>query len=928
MYTFNPFNNDFKEPTIVEAKFIISPERKYSLEFDQNINMQELKLMIAKASHLRPNNFRLFCEGIEYTQYNQETFESLFHEKKFVVFSINVISNEEKDQTELLLQMNCPCDIHISKFLIYYCFTCGKSICCDCFTIGEHKGHQIQDKCFYLLSTKFLVDKLFENLNQIPYEEYKDKENKDFAELSMNARTIIIEKIICSLKDVHDKIQNIIEQYHNANNKLLDIIRNSTRNIKVFYIKLLDDLKEKMNIKDILSNEQIFLDFDKAYKKLKILHKNRFHANYTLYQEFSKQIPDLINNLLNDIRNKLFLIVEQIYNDKSYDNILNQIQLKTVIDFNQEDISKEINIDIKNKYDDYTQKRLTLNYKYNDDYDNKNINGEKQGKKTVGLFEMVSNNLNNGKQKIQNNTLFSFGNNSVNNINNSINCGINVSINENKENDEIFNYNINNKINNNMINNNNVKIKIPSINNKITNNLEEPQVINKTTVKLIEKKIDGIPSENISTGHIESNIIINKKKKKEELYSSAQESRQMMNINSSLEKLNNSLINSENQNFRPKINIYDDISNESLCSLSSINQIVEENIKSNDYNTNLNNQKEYNIENNNQINKETISQYIHNINDNYIDKYTQSQKEIEDLSSRYGINSIQEEVTESEYEINSNRLINNLIKKEYILAPISQTNFIKLITSDKDEIKIPLQFPNTLNFNSFLLDCSYCNSNKLLYITGGINSNEETNYTLSIDLSEKENRINILSPMNYKRSSHSMISYYRYLFAIGGKNQSSAERFNIIENIWENLSPMNYKRMFPILVIYDDYLYGLFGKRNDNEFCNNIERIRLDNKMEQQKWEMVQFNNPQNIDTRIYGSAVFILNENLLLFGGKVNEKKTNKIHWFDFDTNTLREDNFNLGDYCSFKENRIYQMKNGLNIQINDDFTGIFFKF
>lgn len=182
--------------------------------------------------------------------------------------------------------------------------------------------------------------------------------------------------------------------------------------------------------------------------------------------------------------------------------------------------------------------------------------------------------------------------------------------------------------------------------------------------------------------------------------------------------------------------------------------------------------------------------------------------------------------------------------------------------------------------------------------------------------------------MNYKRSSHSMISYYRYLFAIGGKNLSSVERYNIIENIWENLSPMNYKRMFPILVIYDDYLYALFGKRNDNEFCNNIERIRLDNKMEQQKWEMVQFNNPQNIDTRIYGSAVFTLNENLLLFGGKVNEKKTNKIHWFDFDTNTLREDNFNLGDYCSFKENRIYQMKNGLNIQINDDFTGIFFKF
>ena len=138
--------------------------------------MSELKLMIQKAAHLRSKNFRLISNGEEYSKFNDETFwekifvsigqvindetfESIFHEQKLVVFSLE-LNNEVLDETELLLQMNCTCQIHIEKFLLYYCFTCGQSICCDCFTEGIHKGHKIQDKCFYLLPSKFLVDKL------------------------------------------------------------------------------------------------------------------------------------------------------------------------------------------------------------------------------------------------------------------------------------------------------------------------------------------------------------------------------------------------------------------------------------------------------------------------------------------------------------------------------------------------------------------------------------------------------------------------------------------------------------------------------------------------------------------------------------------------------------------------------------------------
>ena len=50
---------------------MISPKRIYSLEFDNNIQMQELKLMIKKAAHLK-RNFKLLSNGEEYSQYNEE----------------------------------------------------------------------------------------------------------------------------------------------------------------------------------------------------------------------------------------------------------------------------------------------------------------------------------------------------------------------------------------------------------------------------------------------------------------------------------------------------------------------------------------------------------------------------------------------------------------------------------------------------------------------------------------------------------------------------------------------------------------------------------------------------------------------------------------------------------------------------------------
>ena len=91
------------EPSIRKAKFIFPNERIYTLDFDHNIQMKELKIMIQKAAHLKHKNFRLFSNGEEYTQYEAEIFSSIFPNQNLVVFTLELGPDEENyDQNELI----------------------------------------------------------------------------------------------------------------------------------------------------------------------------------------------------------------------------------------------------------------------------------------------------------------------------------------------------------------------------------------------------------------------------------------------------------------------------------------------------------------------------------------------------------------------------------------------------------------------------------------------------------------------------------------------------------------------------------------------------------------------------------------------------------------------------------------------------------
>ena len=335
--------DSFIEPNIVKAQFIISNTRVYTLEFDQNIEFRALKTMIQVGAHLKKNNFRLFCEGDEYTQYNDETFESIFPDKKLVVFTLQKGEGETFDESELLLQINSPCPDHKEKFLMFYCFDCGVSICSECFTQGIHKGHHIQDKCYYLLPSKFLVQKLFESWSSNPYEDYKI--SADLTEYKNKLNNVFFAQLFEMLKEIQNKCNDLVDNYNSVNLNSVANLRDSVRDLKVVCIKSLDDLKDKLNIKDIVNNVEIFKNFDIAYKELGRIQNEKFKKNLANFRELNQNVALLVTGVIERIYNSILEMFNKILKDEQFTEVKIKIGDKLVRPVNKNDV---INFEITN----------------------------------------------------------------------------------------------------------------------------------------------------------------------------------------------------------------------------------------------------------------------------------------------------------------------------------------------------------------------------------------------------------------------------------------------------------------------------------------------------------------------------------------------------------------------------------------------------
>ena len=746
-------SNSFIEPNIIKAQFIFNPSRIYTLEFDQNIQMIEMKSMIERAAHLRKNSYSLLSEGQSYNQYNEEKIEELFPGKKLIIFTLELLNPEETpDEAELVLQINMPCPDHNYKFLLYYCFDCGKSICSECFLHGLHKGHKIQDKCFYLLSSKYLVEKMFENWSQMPYEDFQISVNLNEYKNQLNNK--IFAELFKLLKQVQDKCNDLIEKYNQINEKSLNNIRNSIRDIKLYCIKALDDYKKAINIKDIVNNEEMFIDFDNTYKEIGLQQKEKFRENLQKFQELNKSISILVTNLIDNIGLKLRSALLNGLNGQQYEDIERQINLKLIKPVDKEQIMNQIS-DKKNKIRKQRYDRYTLN-----NYNKVKKDGSKNYETAKGRHSMsmdfhpsINSSVNNNslnKNESENNMVMDSVNSSYDNIDlshnhlNSIISSNNFASNGRTNRYITFNNLIGNKVNNT----NNINSSVDTNNFKIDSNLITPEA-NKT-----------FESNNLSNINNTKNLNINQN---QPVRSQINIATQINNVQST-----NNLVPSS-----PFINQ----TNNSLN--IKLNQVSNKNTTYNDNNKNANNEinlgmydinypKDIKINNtglngtNNIIHHKAIDTHKHmpNVFQSIINNQNKNMK---DALSNQTNNNI--------FNINSNQKSDDITKIGSMegISPIIENRAVNYNYSNQSNNSIINNF-NTVTLankeekqeisNPFNFDKTNINSSKGIQINDNNNNNKgdhihiQTNFTTS-NVNEASPFVNINNTMMNTTNSNS-----------------------------------------------------------------------------------------------------------------------------------------------------------------------------
>ena len=314
----NEYENNIV-PKLYKTIFILDDNIFYSFDVNSDITFHILKKMVSAASGI--SNFQIFYNNINYTMYENETLKSLFpfsFEIKFNLIKKNFLSENSSPLIKLKLNKKF-CDLHNNKYPYFYCFSCNKSICSDCIFLGNHINHEVMEKYDYLQNSKILVDEIFNDLN-INFKENEEKNNDLINELKMKIKSIYMPELNNLINKIENNFNVLIDNFIDNKKEMMNKIKNDTIDLKNICINGLDEIKDQINLEDMMIDEKIFLIFHQKLieiKKEKEKIKNENNKILNKYNNLSSEI----NKIYNDI--KIFL---NTFDKKNlYDKISNEI---------------------------------------------------------------------------------------------------------------------------------------------------------------------------------------------------------------------------------------------------------------------------------------------------------------------------------------------------------------------------------------------------------------------------------------------------------------------------------------------------------------------------------------------------------------------------------------------------------------------------
>ena len=320
----------------------VDDDKSYSIDVDETTTFYEFKKILAAAAHLLKNCFRIYYEDQEYNyEYDDNTIKELFLNIDPVplkIYSNKDVNEFEDELISVRFNINVPCETHVEKYKMLYCFTCNKSICMDCFS-QDHRNHKVEEKADYLAPAQLLMNRIFSNSSLFKADSRLSK-YMDCVTFRSNLKLNIFDNLRKLINDLEIKFASCLEYFSTSEDETEKNTNENLELLKKYCIECFIKLKNDINTKGIIIDDQIFLTL---YKKLKEVeqHKNEiFEENKQKYEKlntllapFVKQIEKMSEELKITFNNYLNRDVYENFKREIQENIVEKIDKAQVNDF-------------------------------------------------------------------------------------------------------------------------------------------------------------------------------------------------------------------------------------------------------------------------------------------------------------------------------------------------------------------------------------------------------------------------------------------------------------------------------------------------------------------------------------------------------------------------------------------------------------------
>ena len=819
----------------------IDNEKSYSIDVDETTTFYDFKKILAAAAHLLKNGFRIYHKQQEYTnEYDDNTIQEMF--PNLDPIPLTIISNKdvyeyEDELISVRFNINVPCQIHIGKYKMLYCFTCNKSICMDCFT-EDHRSHQVEEKADYLAPAQLLMNNIFSNSALFRADSRLSK-YMDSVNFRSNLKLNIFDNLRKMINELEIKFSSCLEYFSTSEDETEKNTNENLELLRKYCIECFIKLKNDINTKGIIIDDEIFLTLYRKLKEIEVYKNEIFEENKQKYEKLntllapfiqeaekiSEQLKVTFNTLLNqDLYEKFKSLVQE--------NIVEKIQKETINDFMFRNLGvprKSLNRMSLGNLSSYKKKgniNIGVSPKKSGNKEQKspfpkavNLSEQRKENTTTGIFGRSNISGNKNENKTSNMTL------NKTEEQNARNKGLNVI---SEGNDLSMKENIKTTTMGNRV--------ITTTTTTITNNVSNISS---------GSNIQGVSSNNLSSQNNTSTF--------SQGYDMTSQSGMAQN-----KRISNTQQSSSMGMFSGKL--VDVLSNE----------IGKK-------------EQEYHQEKNSSSNKVTDTGALFGTT-------TEIMKHITTTTT-----TIQNEANDN---INNYALVSEVKKGQFLfMYPSFNHSYILGSFSDESVGRAEVDFKQAFGEKDIQLKVfpqggAFCNYEKYLYFSGGQENQKGVGkiflrITINAETDSKAKMVKMPS-MLFSHFNHAMISNDKYIFAIGGYNSNKCEAFNLTTLKWEEMPEMNSpERQRAALIIYGDYLYAFMGYTQFG-ILDTVERINI-KKLGYSKWETVDISNPGKINLRFYGPGLYLMNELLYFIGGKVGLGKDesdykSEIYCFNFD--------------------------------------------